>query len=1117
MSLKEEEQSRSRSVPKRDAHAFLLARERVEEELARTREAFEEKSREMAWTLAILRATLDATTDAILVTDPTGRIVSWNARYAEVCGVAPEVLERRDHRAVLRAFTSRLADPDAFLRRVEEIYATSAAETYDVFELRDGRVLERFSRLQSVGDTPAGRVWSIRDITVHKRAQEEQRQQREWFRVTLSSIADAVITTDSARRVTFLNPVAERMTGWNLEEAAGRQLDDVFRIFHEQSREPAFDPLHEVMATGVPTGLAEHTALVSRKGQWIPIEDSAAPIRNAGGVITGAVIVFHDVTERRRSENALRQSQERLKAALVAASTGTFFWDFERDLLEGDENFERLLGGDPVRPHRSIEEFITCIHPGHRQEVLRQLRARASRGGELVLEFPVVLTGEEVRWLRMQGRVLAENTEKPTQFAGACVDITERKRSEHDRFRLAALVESSDDAIVSKSLEGTIQSWNRGAERMFGYSATEVVGRSITVLIPQDRHDEEHEILAKLRRGERIESYETIRLRKDGRLIDVALTVSPIRDSSGEVIGASKIARDVTARKRTETALRDEYAITEQINAMARALATELDLTRIGQIVTDAGRRLIRAEAGAFYLWPGETTDGGYVLQTVSGLSEDVFARMALPNVGELFALSRGPLRIEGAACAQEGADGPSTLPAQPAPPVRSWLAVPISGRSGQRLGGLLFAHSAAGVFTERDERIIAGVAAQAAGAMDIARLYRAERHARRAAEEASKAKDLFLAALSHELRTPLTPALAILSSLTHESHLPPEIVDALATVRRNVELEARLIDDLLDLTRITHGKLNLQCELVALGRILDDVIVTCRPDLKEKGLTLDLDVQHRDLEIYADGARIMQVLWNLLKNAIKFTPGGGRITLRTQLVDDGGQGRHVVVEVEDTGIGIEPQDLERVFEAFEQGNREMARQFGGLGLGLAISRAIASFHRGTLTARSEGRGRGSTFTLRLPLVEVETSPHREPTVPSPAKAPAHPRPTAGRILLVEDHEDSARALATILRRRGYDVALAGTVADGIRLAGEQPFDVVMSDLGLPDGTGYDLMRQLRATRPIPAIALSGYAMEEDVQKCFAAGFSEHLVKPVPIAKLQAALDRLLGARAPGD
>ena len=294
-----------------NAKSILLARQRAEQELIEAKEALERKTRDLAHSLAMVRATLESTTNGILVTNADGEITGFNQNFVDMWRLPPEVMDTRQHRKLLEVTGLQFKEPEPFRARIDEIYASSPPESFDLLELADGRVFERFTKVQSVEERNVGRVWSFRDITERKRAEEELRQQREWYQVTLSSIGDAVITTDTQGKVTFLNPVAEMMTGWKTDEASGQPLEKVFNIINEETRQPAKNPVDKVLREGIVVGLANHTALIARDGTERSIEDSAAPIRDATGNISGAVMVFHDVTERRRVEKALKDADKK--------------------------------------------------------------------------------------------------------------------------------------------------------------------------------------------------------------------------------------------------------------------------------------------------------------------------------------------------------------------------------------------------------------------------------------------------------------------------------------------------------------------------------------------------------------------------------------------------------------------------------------------------------------------------------------------------------------------------------------------------------------------------------------------------------------------------------------
>jgi PAS domain S-box-containing protein len=375
-------------------------------------------------------------------------------------------------------------------------------------------------------------------------------------------------------------------------------------------------------------------------------------------------------------------------------------------------------------------------------------------------------------------------------------------------------------------------------------------------------------------------------------------------------------------------------------------------------------------------------------------------------------------------------------------------------------------------------------------------------RRARDAAEAASQAKDHFLAVLSHELRTPLTPVLTMAQFMERDMSLPLQARDAFGMIRRNIELEARLIDDLLDITRISRGKMEFNFSTVDAHEKVKQVIEMCSDDARAKGIELSADLLAPRTHVHADAARIQQVAWNLIKNAIKFTPAGGTIRVWTTCDGDG----HFVLEVQDSGIGIEPDLLPRLFLPFEQGGKDVTRLFGGLGLGLTISKSIIEQHSGRIRAQSDGNGRGATFRIELPT--VDGGPALEHAGPSSASAGNKSAPGV-RVLLVEDNVDTAGVMSMVLTMAGFEVRVANSVAAALKSAAAEPPDVLVSDIGLPDGSGLDLMRQLQNARPILGIALSGYGQEEDVRRSRDAGFIEHLIKPIDLDALERSVRRV--------
>ena len=422
--------------------------------------------------------------------------------------------------------------------------------------------------------------------------------------------------------------------------------------------------------------------------------------------------------------------------------------------------------------------------------------------------------------------------------------------------------------------------------------------------------------------------------------------------------------------------------------------------------------------------------------------------------------------------------------------------AVTRFGYGGQ--SGILVTAASRENFPDEAERLLLGLAANHAAVL-LARKQAeaAQQKALAEAEAANQAKDNFLGILSHELRTPMTPVLLTVSMLQRRNDLPPDVIDDLNSIQRNVELEAKLIDDLLDLTRITRGKFQLNLQTADIHLIIRSAIEICRKKTGPRILT-DLDAQH--YHVSGDPARLQQIIWNLLNNANKFTPPDGSITIRSR--NDPAVG--IIIDVTDTGIGIDPKVVPRIFNAFEQGEPNTARRYGGLGLGLAISKALADAQQIYLSAFSRGAGHGATFTLKMSSVP---SPQAlRPDLRSPG--PAAPTCKMLRVLLVEDHEPTHRVLGKLLNGLGHSTQIATSVQSALQIAQSADFDLVISDLGLPDGTGHVLMRALKDRFGLQGIALSGYGADGDIRKSFDAGFFAHLTKPIDICHLEDAIAR---------
>ena len=681
---------------------------------------------------------------------------------------------------------------------------------------------------------------------------------------------------------------------------------------------------------------------------------------------------------------------------------------------------------------------------------------------------------------------------------------------------LAAIVDSAEDAILSKSLEGIIQSCNVAAERLFGYSSEELIGHPVRMLIPQERQSEEDEILARLRRGERIEHFETVRVAKDGRRIDIALTVSPVRDSSGTIIGASKIARDITALKRAEAErirlIRESAAITETLNSVGAIVASDLDRDKVVQAVTDAATELTTAEFGAFFYNMIGQAGESYALYTISGVPREAFAKFPMPRNTQVFEPTfKGTGVVRSADITTDpryGHNPPHRGMPQGHLPVRSYLAVPVKGRDGDVIGGLFFGHSQAERFTEHHERLAVGVASWASVALENARMYMA-------VQDANRLKDDFLASLSHELRTPLSAILGYARLLRSGMLGPDKLQKAVDTIERNATSLTQIVEDVLDVSRIVSGKIRLSVQPVDLPDIVRGAIDAVTPAADAKGIRIETVLDPRAAPISGDPERLQQVLWNLLSNAIKFTNRGGKVQVRLERIDS-----HVEVDVSDTGIGIAPEFLPHVFERFRQADSGTTRERGGLGIGLSIARQLTELHGGTIEAFSGGLGNGATFRLKIPLRIVHPAQELVP------RAQPRPRPqmqhlpvgdlSGIHVLAVDDEQDALALVAEVLEAAGAQVTTAATAEAALLTVETELPDVVVADLGMPHVDGFQFIDRVRRhydprVREIPAAALTAYARSDDRTKALRAGFQIHMAKPVDPTELVTTVASLVG------
>lgn len=648
--------------------------------------------------------------------------------------------------------------------------------------------------------------------------------------------------------------------------------------------------------------------------------------------------------------------------------------------------------------------------------------------------------------------------------------------TEEVRSRLAAIVASSDDAIISKNLEGIIVTWNEGASRIFGYTADEMIGKSIALLIPHDRLEEEPAILARLRAGQRVDHYQTVRKRKDGSLIDISLSISPLRNAAGEIVGASKIARDISQQKRAEEALR---VSNERFRLMADSAPVLIWIADRTKARNWFNRRWLE--------FTGRPTDMEAGFGWTQSVHEDDLARM-LQQYAEGFDTHK-PFRTE---YRIRRADGMARWLIEQAQPLFEGADGAFSGY----IGSCVDITESKQLQSEREETL------------------KAERAAREEAERVGRLKDEFLATVSHELRTPLN---AILGWSTLLRRLEPGGEDharGLETIERNARVQGQIIADLLDMSRIISGKVQLDVQSLNLSDVINAALDAVKLSMEAKKLRVRVTLDAKAGRLRGDPNRLQQVFWNLLTNAVKFTPAGGRIDLMLERVNS-----HVEVSIEDSGVGIKPEFLAFVFDRFRQADSSTSRRHGGLGLGLSIVKHLVELHGGSVRVKSQGEGHGATFVVALPISVMRTEETGSSERPAFSDVDVStielPSLKGVRALVVDDQEDARVLMCRLIEEQGGNCALAASAEEALNLVVKEDVNILISDIGMPDFDGYELIRKIRglpsaAVRNLPAIALTAYARADDRQRALLAGFQMHVSKPVEPRELIAGIASLL-------
>ena len=560
----------------------------------------------------------------------------------------------------------------------------------------------------------------------------------------------------------------------------------------------------------------------------------------------------------------------------------------------------------------------------------------------------------------------------------------------------------------------------------------------------------------------------------------------------------TRLADVEAALRASETALRAETETLETIVSLGQRLTGALEREQLLQLFTDTATKVSGATAGAFVGYSADEHGEHVTLDALCGAPREAWGDFPAPEMLTLIEPALRGLDVVRCSDLPGGAVGHLQ--------VRSLLAAGVFSHATDVLGVLVLLHPEAGAFEAREVRLVAWVAAQAAVAIDNARLHERQQRARAEAEAANRSKDEFLATLSHELRTPLSAILGWARMLREGGLTAVDEGRALEVIERNAKVQIQLIEDLLDVSRIVSGKAELDIRPVHPVTLIEAVLDSMRPGAAAKSISLESSLDLRGGPIAADPARMQQVLWNLVANAIKFTARGGRIDVRLARAEP-----NVEIAVSDTGEGIRPEMLPHVFERFRQGDSSTTRRHGGLGLGLTLVKHLVEAHGGTVTADSAGPGQGATFTVRLPLLG-QTDPAVVRRARLPARASSEARLDGCRVLAVDDDADARELFAHVLGRVGATVHTAASVAEAFEVLAGTPLDVVLADLQMPDEDGFALIERLRASgRHLPAVAVTAYGSTDDRVRVLAAGFDAHMAKPVDTDELVTVIRRLVG------
>lgn len=994
----------------------------------------------------------------------------------------------------------------------------------------DDLEIMRSAALRNAGNALAARQRAEAELMA---AKEALRQANERMENMLESLTDAFCAVDFDWRITYINGRALDMLAPLNKTRAGLLGKSLWDEFDELQGTNLASNLRQAMES---RQMGTREFFYQRLAIWVEARMYPSP--------DGLTLYFQDITQRRIDQQALIDGNSRLQVALAAGRLGDWRWDAASDRVLLGERAATILGLEAEVP-LAWPHLRARLEAADREGVRRAVLHAFATHTDLNIECRLLPDGGQSRWIALVGRADYANPalrDSVIGMTGVVQDVSSRKIAE-DSLRqseevLRALANTIPQLAWMAEPDGAIVWFN---ERWYEYTGTTPEGAAgwgwQGTVDPDVLPAMQEHWASSLRTGEPFEMEYPIR-GADGQYRWFLTRVNAVRDRRGKVVRWFGTNTDVDQVKRAEQALREESKVLELLNSTGSALASTRDLRSLLQVATDAASGIAGARFAAFFYHGKEGEGPKFSLYTVSGGSANEFQSFGEPHATALFGAGfRGAGLVRSTDIGSDGRDGPALpqfgmLSGQPV--VKSYLSVPVTAASGEAIGTMFFGHPEPGVFTERTERIVRGIAAQAAVALDNTRLYEAaqqaaeerkvllesEREARAEAERSSQMKDEFLATLSHELRTPLSAILGWAQVLRRGGKDEADRQRGLQTIERNARSQAQLIEDLLDMSRITSGKVLLDIQNLSPAGFLDAAIETVRPAADAKNIRLE---KHYDADpgtIAGDPARLQQVVWNLLSNAIKFTPRDGQVT-----VELARRGDSVVITVRDTGAGIKPEFITHVFERFRQADASMTRRHGGLGLGLSIVKHLIEQHGGTVRAESAGEGLGSSFSIELPLSKAAPPTRRSRAglvgAPSPATPELTLRDLGGvSVLVVDDDRDARELIARILTDCHARVRIAASAREAFDALRADLPDLLISDLGMPEVDGFELLSWVRSLGRdrgglLPAVALTAFARSEDRLRALEAGFNSHISKPVEPSELIAAVASLVRP-APG-